>query len=58
MAESKEPTQDAPAAPQKQDELTEEQLDGVVGAVGGSNGVARSGGGGATPPPTAPPLDY
>jgi hypothetical protein len=39
----------------KADELSEAELDEIVGGIGGTNGVARSGSGGATPPPTAPP---
>lgn len=60
MAEQNEPKQDAPdpVTPAATDELTEAQLDGVVGAIGGTNGVARSGSGSATPPPTAPPRPF
>lgn len=62
MAEQNDPKQQDTAAPvapaTSSDELTEKELDSIAGAIGGSNGVARTGSGGVTPPPTAPPPSY
>ncbi|MBV9581607.1 MAG: hypothetical protein JO057_23770 [Chloroflexi bacterium] len=40
------------------DELTEAELDEIVGGIGGSNGKVSSGTGSNTPPPTAPPRAF
>jgi hypothetical protein len=46
----------SPAGADQDDELNEAELEQIVGGIGGSNGIARTGSGSVTPPPTfAPP---